>query len=139
MKKIIVFLGLVLMAFSGVVSAQQYDIQLDNKIYADGIASVKLLPGDDQLAPPVGVLGETMFTISFDDLNVDVRHLKYTFIHCTHDWKPDGMNQIEYLDGFMEDEITEYSYSFNTLTNYTHYTLDFPNEMMRIQRSGNYI
>ena len=139
MKKIIVFLGLLLMAFSGVVSAQQYDIQLDNKIYADGIASVKLLPGDDQLAPPVGVLGETMFTISFDDLNVDVRHLKYTFIHCTHDWQWSQLNPIEYIDGFMEEDITKYDHSFNTIEPYMHYEAVFPNENISFSKSGNYI
>ena len=139
MKKIIVFLGLVLMSLSGLVSAQQYDIQLDNKIYADGIASVKLLPGDDQLAPPVGVLGETMFTISFDDLNVDVRHLKYSFIHCTHDWQWSQLNPIEYIDGFMEEDITKYDHSFNTIEPYMHYEAVFPNENISFSKSGNYI
>ena len=139
MKKQIVLLGLVLMAVSGLVSAQQYDIQLDDKIYTDGIASVKLIAGDDQLAAPVGVLGETMFQISFDDLNVEVRHLKYTFIHCTNDWQLSQLNPIEYIDGFMEEDITKYDHSFNTIEPYIHYEAVFPTENISFSKSGNYI
>lgn len=127
------------MAFSGFLSAQQYDIQLDDKIYTDGIASVKLIAGDDQLAAPVGVLGETMFQISFDDLNVEVRHLKYTFIHCTNDWQLSQLNPIEYIDGFMEEDITQYDHSFNTIEPYMHYEAVFPTENISFSKSGNYI
>ncbi len=121
MKKNIVLVGLFLFTVVGFMNAQQYDIQLDNKTYTDGIASIKLTAGDDQLADPVGVLGETWFQISFDDLNVDVRHLKYTFIHCTHDWQLSQLNPIEYIEGFMEEDITKYEHSFNTIEPYMHY------------------
>lgn len=115
-------------------------ISFTDMIYAKGIHSVQLYHSSYQMGFPIFTLHSSeKLTLTFDDLEGDGRYLKYTFIHCTHDWKPDGMNQIEYLDGFMEDEITEYSYSFNTITNYTHYTLTFPGEMMRITRSGNYI
>lgn len=119
-------------------NAQQYDIQLDNKIYEDGIASVKLLFGEDQLSNPVATLGDT-FHISFDDLNLEIRHLKYTFIHCTHDWKLSDLNPIEYIEGFMEEDITTYDHSFNTIEPYIHYQASFPNENISFTKSGNYI
>ena len=50
-------------------NAQPYDIQMDNKIYMDGIASVQLFTGEDQLSAPVGVLGEATFHIAFDKSN----------------------------------------------------------------------
>ena len=134
-----VLCGLLLMALVGYVDAQRFDIQFDNKIYTDGIASVKLIAGDDQLADPVGVLGEALFHISFDDLNLDTRHLKFTFLHCTHDWQPSQLNPIEYIDGFMEDDITQYDHSFNTIEPYIHYEATFPNENISFSKSGNYI
>lgn len=121
------------------VNAQQYDIQLDNAVYTDGIASVQLLSGDDQLSEPVGTLGETTFHLAFDDLNLEVRHLKYTFIHCTHDWQLSQLNPIEYIEGFMEEDITRYDHSFNTIEPYMHYQADFPNENISFSKSGNYI
>lgn len=118
--------------------AQNFDIQLDNKIYVDGIASVKLLSSDDQLSAPVASLGE-VFHLSFDDLTLDVRHLKYMFIHCTHDWRSSELNPIEYIEGFMEDDITSYEHSFNTIEPYLHYSLTFPNENISFTKSGNYV
>lgn len=137
MKKT-VCIGFLALFFVLASDAQQYDIQLDNKIYADGIASVKLLFGEDQLSDPVATLGDT-FQISFDDLNLEIRHLKYTFIHCTYDWKLSDLNPIEYIEGFMEEDITEYNHSFNTIEPYIHYQASFPNDNIAFTKSGNYI
>ncbi len=136
-KKVVVTL---LLAFCNLtfLQAQQYEIQYDNMIYADGIASVQLLVGNDQLSEPIGTFGDT-FHISFDDLNLDVRHLKYTFIHCTHDWLLSQLNPIEYIEGFLEDDITKYEHSFNTIEPYMHYYAEFPNENISFSKSGNYI
>ena len=137
-KKGLVFLLLFCscMAFGQV---EQFDIQLDNKVYVDGISSVQLAVGPDQLSKPVGTLGVDEFHISFDDLELETRHLKYTFIHCTHDWKWSQMNPIEYIEGFMEEDITTYDHSFNTIEPYIHYQASFPNENISFNKSGNYI
>ena len=116
-----------------------FDIQLENKVYADGIASVQLKMSAEQLSTSVGVLGVDTFHISFDDLELENRHLKYTFIHCTHDWKWSQMNPIEYIEGFMEDDITTYDHSFNTIEPYIHYQAYFPNENISFTKSGNYV
>lgn len=132
---------LILLLSATLLRAQDFsNIQYTDQIYAADIASVQLYSGVYQMGFPIFTLksGEQL-TLAFDDLQGEGRYFKYTFIHCSHDWKPDGMNQIEYLDGFQEDEITDYSYSLNTLQNYVHYRLQFPGEMMRITRSGNYI
>ena len=138
MRKFFLFFLALILSCAFVSNAQQYDIQLDNAIYVDGIASVQLISGDDQLSEPVAVLGDK-FHISFDDLNLEIRHLKYTFIHCTHDWQPSQLNPIEYIDGFMEEDITQYDHSFNTIEPYMHYQADFPNENISITKSGNYV
>lgn len=139
MRKYSFFFLLVLSCFLAFSQVEQFDIQLDNRVYADGISSVKLMVGTEQLSNPVGTLGVDMFHISFDDLDLETRHLKYTFIHCTHDWKWSQMNPIEYLEGFLEDDITIYDHSFNTIEPYIHYQADFPNENISFTKSGNYV
>lgn len=113
-------------------------IQMDNRIYEKGIESVTLSSGY-LLDKPIITLGNGELTLTFDDLEEESRYLKYTLIHCTHDWKPSDMNQIEYLDGYMEDEINTYDYSFNTIVHYMQYSLTIPNENIRPTKSGNYI
>lgn len=139
MRRIFVFVLFSLSVCLAYGQVEQYDIQLDNKIYVDGIASVQLTSGMDQLSNPVGTLGTDMFHISFDDLDLKVRHLRYTFIHCTHDWQWSQLNPIEYIDGFMDEEISSYDHSFNTIEPYIHYQATFPNENIKLTKSGNYI
>lgn len=139
MKKILFFL--IVLAAIVPATAQNFDnISFTNTVYHDNIKSIELYREGYEFGFPIITLnsGENLI-LRFDDLGEESHYLKYTFIHCSHDWKPDGMNQIEYLEGFTEDEITEYMYSFNTITSYTQYSLTFPNEMMRITKSGNYI
>jgi len=116
------------------------DIPTTNAVYADGIQSIKLTPMGVEFGQPIIQLfsGEKLL-LSFDDLLQKDRYLKYTFIHCSHDWQYSSLNQIEYLDGFFEDLITDYSYSFNTIVPYTKYKLLFPTAEMRITKSGNYL
>jgi len=139
MKKILL-LSFIMPLMSSLI-AQSFDrISFTNTAYNSHIKSIELYKEGYEFAFPIITLNSNeKLILCFDDLDEEGRYLKYTFIHCTHDWKPDGMNQIEYLEGFTEDEITDYEYSFNTITSYTHYSLVFPGEMMRITKSGNYI
>ncbi len=138
MKRALVLLCLLTLA---VVLRAQPDVShilLDNRIYAEGIRSITLSTGHLQ-DHPVITLGSGELFLDFDDLMETSRYVKYTLIHCTHDWKLSDMNQIEYLDGYMEDEISSYDYSFNTIERYMQYHLTIPNENMRPTKSGNYI
>ena len=116
------------------------DLPAVNAVYEDGIQSVKLTPIGVEFGQPIIQLfsGEKL-VLTFDDLLQKDRYLKYTLIHCSHDWQYSSLNQIEYLDGFFEDLITDYSYSFNTIVPYTKYKLLFPTAEMRITKSGNYL
>lgn len=138
-KRVVLFL---LMTFCVSAAAQSLEdnIQLDNRTYVPDIESVTLLPTGQIMGAPVIKLGtDNSLTLTFDDLKEVSRYYKYTFIHCTNDWKLSDLNPIEYIDGFMEDEIATYHYSFNTTVHYVQYSVTFPNENIKPYISGNYI
>ena len=77
--------------------------------------------------------------ISFDDLDADRKDYYYTIVHCNADWTESDLIQSEYIDGFNEEHISNYEFSFNTIQKYTHYQFEFPSENMKPSLSGNYI
>jgi hypothetical protein len=94
-----------------------------------------------EFALPVILLHSSeQLTLTFDDMSDQSKYLKYTFIHCTYDWKPTPTFQpFDYMNTFMEGEIFNYRTSANTIQFYTTYWLDFPNQDVGISKSGNYI
>lgn len=76
---------------------------------------------------------------SFDEITSDLGDYYYTFIHCNADWTKSDLLETEYLDGYFQDFINNFKYSFNTLENYIHYEVRFPNKNIRPTKSGNYI
>ena len=116
------------------------DLSAINKVYDESIHSIKLTPEGSNFGQPIiQLLSGERLVLTFDDLLQKDRFLKYTLIHCSHDWQYSSLNQIEYLDGFVEDLISDYSFSFNTIVPYTKYSLVFPTREMRITKSGNYL
>ena len=115
-------------------------MRYENHIYRKNIKSVKLHEESLQLTSPILKLGsESRLRFSFDDMDADLKEYRYTLIHCDAAWNPSNINKMEYLNGFTEDYITNYRYSYNTLKRYTHYDLYLPNENMNMRISGNYL
>src|SRR3546814_18389561 len=77
--------------------------------------------------------------LSFDDLRGGFRDFYYTIEHCTAEWKPSAIPQIQYLKGFPGERLRDYQGSFNTYKEYSNYWLEFPNFAMEPLVSGNYI
>ncbi len=137
MFKIIYLSFLVSVIFPFVAHAQ---VTNEDRIYDNNIVSVLLYANGNQLKDPVIKLGSAdKLTLSFDDLSNRQENYKYTFIHCTSDWKTSDLNPMDYLSGYMEGDINNYQFSFNTLTPYIHYQLNFPQAQIRPILSGNYI
>lgn len=124
------------------VSAQPQFEELiyDNHVYVDHIKSVQFyiegFPLDD---PIVNIDEQNRLTLLFDDLHNEVEDYFYTIIHCDMDWNPSRLNTMEYLDGFAEERIDNYEFSFKTLVPYVNYVLNFPNRDQAYTKTGNYL
>lgn len=111
-----------------------------NKANYPFIRTVELRRVDLTLAPPVvDINSGDQLRLSFDDLSAVAKSYYYTFIHCNQDWSASDLNHYEFLDGFEENYITEFAYSFATSTKYVHYDINFPNQDVKFKVSGNYI
>jgi len=93
-----------------------------------------------ELTPPIIKLnsGEQL-QLSFDDFDADVKNYRFTVIHYTAGWTPSDIQQGDYLQGFTDDQIRDYSFSRNTIIKYTHYNRVFPSDNFQITKDGNYL
>jgi hypothetical protein len=116
------------------------ELQYIDKIYDDNIKTVLVhIKGSELEAPIIPLNGNEKIVLRFDDLDENIREMHYSFIHCTWDWKPSDLQIMDYQEGYNNDIIEHYDFSFNTVNNYTNYRLEFPNDRINLKRSGNYI
>ncbi len=113
----------------------------ENQILDEDIRSVQLYLSGVPLSVPIVELKarQNALILQFDHLSTDLKDYIYTIEHCDSDWQRSDLEDNEYIDGFTEDRIIGIESSFNTLYQYTHYTLGLPNANMRWARSGNYL
>jgi len=109
-------------------------------VFNERVKSLQVRLASDETAPPVIIIdtGDRL-TFSFDHLAEDRSYLRYKLIHCNADWQPSILVDSEFLDGFNEGRIDDYSYSQMTTTHYIHYTLTIPNADVAPKVSGNYL
>lgn len=138
-----ILLLLIGLSISFPLSAQDEDAAskvLEDKIHKDYIGAVKFHVGGADLSLPIIDITDGQLYLSFDDLDGDVKYYYYTIVHCNKDWKPtEDLSEMDYIDGFTEEEIDNYDFSTNTLQPYTNYELSLPNREMSWKLSGNYI
>lgn len=129
-KKIIVFSALI---FSFLTSFAQ-EKEVNPPYHIKTITFIQ----SGQNTIPLFKLGDT-FQLQFDDLQGTEDNYYYTIAHYDYDWKPSQLSRNEYLGGFDDQRIQEYTNSFNTLQIYSHYRISFPNKLTQLKVSGNYI
>lgn len=131
---------IILLAFGFNVFAQK-NISYSDMNYREEVKSVLFHPKDFDFNKPVINLNNMVekLHLQFDVLVDDAPFLYYTFIHCTNDWQPSDLQQNEYIAGYFQDDIDNFTFSFNTYINYVHYDLIFPTPDMMPKLSGNYL
>ncbi len=101
------------------------------------IKTVSFVQNGQNIVPLIR-LGDS-FQLQFDDLYGNEANYYYLFVHCDYDWKPSQLSKNEFLKGFDELRIQDYTNSFNTLQLYSHYKVQFPNKNSQLLVSGNYM
>ncbi len=123
MKQSLIFIFLLFFIVTS--SAQQ--VKNEDLVYDENIHTVLLHRAGNQLEAPFIRLGsKDKLQLSFDDMSNETYRFKYTFIHCDRNWRPTQLEQFEYLDGYMEDDILRYEFSVNAIPGYIHYELSVP-------------
>ncbi len=120
--------------------ASEYTDVYTNKIEKVSIHTVQCFPVGWEMSPPIVELNsQNQLLFSFDELGKDIQDYSYRFIHCDANWKSSELSEFDFLDGFSENQIQDYEFSFNTNVDYIHYSLLLPNEDVKLKLSGNYI
>lgn len=113
----------------------------ENLCYYPSIKTIQVFKEGFELSPAIIQLNSTeRLSIQFDDLDPDIKRYKFTIQHCGSDWKTSTeLIVADYIDGYREENIDQYEYSYNTTVRYTHFKTTFPTNNMRPKLSGNYL
>jgi len=138
MKLLIIFIPLFITGIS--YSQSKGDIEYRDKVYDDFIKTVQLYPAtlkvsSQTLSPVIGLRSNLQLLLEFDELFSDAYSYKARITHCNADWQPSGLSPLQFLKEYNEFYISDFEYSFGTITPYVHYKFIVPRPII----SGNYI
>lgn len=115
-------------------------VRYEDRTYQSNIKTVQFHLQGIPLSFPVIKLGAgESLELSFDELDAAYENYTYTVIHCDRNWEESSIPATEYIGGFLEMNIADYNFSFNTVQKYMHYSFSFPNQNFDLKLSGNYI
>lgn len=136
--------ALLFIAFPGMAQDDDYFeerfIRYEDRVYLPSIRTVQFhIKGVPLSLPVVRLDGGEQLQLRFDDLRAAYNDLSFTIIHCDRNWQPTDLPAMEYISGFMEDNVTDWQFSVNAAQQYIHYALEIPNRNIQFKLSGNYV
>lgn len=110
-------------------------------IFSPDISTLTAIVNNNWQQMPVMQLGSNdVLTVGFDQLSHEYHRYKYHIQHCEADGTPsDDIFENDFLVGFNDNYIEDYTESINTNQLYTHYSFQIPNNRCRLKMSGNYL
>lgn len=132
MKPFVYHILFIVLAYSSLFSQNEKEVAPPYNI-----KTISFLQKNNNIVPIIQ-LG-TPFQLQFDDLFGNEADYYYEIIHCDYDWIPTDIPKNEYLQGYDNQRIMDYTNSLNTLQLYSHYRLTIPNQFTTLRISGNYI
>lgn len=138
--RILSFLFLVFAHFPLPLAAKEKEKPFSDAVYRDNIKSVRFFREGWEFSLPILELGSSQHLIfKFDEITDKTMNYSYTITHCDFDWFPSRLIQAEYMEGFIENPVNDYTPLINTTISYVNYRLTIPNENVRMLVSGNYL
>ena len=111
-----------------------------DSVYAENVRTVQLIASGAPYGLPAIPLKGGSFRLSFDDMDNDLKNYSYSIEQYDRDWRlPTKLDKMEYTEGYQEDRILNYKNASATNIAFVNYNLSFPNENIRVTKSGNYI
>ncbi len=115
-------------------------MQARDSIWSRDVKSVFLELNDTAVERPfIKLNSDDRLLLRFDVLDNTPGDFRYRIHHCDKDWRVDDASPFDFINGFEEDNIADYQYSFTTLQNYIHYQQRLPGTTSRFILSGNYL
>ncbi|HAC15585.1 MAG TPA: hypothetical protein DCE78_06525 [Bacteroidetes bacterium] len=105
----------------------------------ESIRSVQLYQGSPGQAPIIELNTSQSITLNFDDLNFETDMFRVEITHHNADWSDSGLLPNFYLQGFHTDYFGEGRKARPQNPQYLSYSYSFPNQQMKMTRSGNYL
>lgn len=124
----------------------QKKLRLEDFVYEEQIRSIMVHQAGTAtgpLRPAASPLQQQRLVLEFDDIQESYTSYFFRLQHCTLDWQPSALRDLDYLTDFNEFPINQYTFSDNTHLPYVHYTAALPavklpgNYLLVVYRDGN--
>ena len=115
-----------------------FKLQYTDKEYTSQVGNVSISPlaaFNTSTLNTVPIDQEQTYELIFDLLNTDYQYLKMKIFHCDWNWVPSKLNDLEFLSGYNEFTIVNYTFSQSNFSEYVTYKTVIP----KLKVSGNYI
>ena len=134
------YLFAALLFFVGTLSLSAQTSDTRQRIYHPAFKSLQVeVEGQRMMPPVISLNSDDRILISFDEIADERRYMRYELIHCDASWRPEGLVDSEFLDGFNQGDVDDFDYSRATTIHYVNYRIAIPNAQMRPLISGNYL